>query len=60
MASDAGAMRRPEHGGGRHSAGDAGASLSGVSLWTVCWRSHRQYFFISMRSRSFTLFFVVM
>ena len=31
-----------------------------VSLWTVWVRSHRQYFFISMRSRSFTLFFVVM
>ena len=31
-----------------------------VSLCTVCWRSHRQYFFISMRSRSFCLFFIVM
>ena len=31
-----------------------------VSLCTVCWRSHRQNFFISMRSRSFSLFLVVM
>ena len=31
-----------------------------VSLCTVWVRSQRQYFFISMRSRSFTLFLVVM
>ena len=31
-----------------------------VSLCTVCLRSQRQYFFISMRSRSFTLDFLVM
>ncbi len=31
-----------------------------VSLWTVWVRSHRQNFFISMRSRSFILFLVVM
>ena len=31
-----------------------------VILCTVCWRSHRQNFFISMRSRSFSLFLVVM
>src|ERR1700728_976222 len=31
-----------------------------VSLWRVCWRSQRQNFFISIRSRSFSLFLVVM
>ena len=31
-----------------------------VSLWRVWVRSHLQYFFISMRSRSFCLFFIVM
>jgi hypothetical protein len=31
-----------------------------VSLWTVCCRSNWQYFFISIRSRSFCLFFMVM
>ena len=31
-----------------------------VSLCKVCWRSHRQNFFISIRSRSFSLFLVVM
>jgi len=30
-----------------------------VSLWRVCARSQRQNFFISIRSRSFTLFLVV-
>ena len=31
-----------------------------VSLWSVCRRSHRQYFFISMRSRSLVRFLTVM
>ena len=31
-----------------------------VSLWSGVRRSHLQYFFISMRSRSLTLFLVVM
>src|SRR3984885_6307758 len=31
-----------------------------VSLCRVCWRSQRQNFFISIRSRSFSLFLVVM
>src|SRR6185437_5441064 len=31
-----------------------------VSLCSVCWRSQRQNFFISIRSRSFSLFLVVM
>ena len=31
-----------------------------VSLWAVCLRSHLQYFFISMRSRSLILFLTVM
>ena len=31
-----------------------------VSLWRVCCRSQRQYFFISMRSRSLILFLTVM
>ena len=31
-----------------------------VSLWTVCLRSCEQYFFISSRSRSLILDFIVM
>jgi len=30
-----------------------------VSRWTVCFRSHGQYFFISMRSGVFRRFFRV-
>ena len=41
----------------RYAAGKPGYR---VSLCTVWVRSQRQYFFISMRSRSFTLFLVVM
>src|ERR1700722_12643810 len=57
-------------GGGRFSPltwGTASQSSTGrakiaqrVSLCTVCWRSHRQNFFISIRSRSLSLFLVVM
>ena len=38
----------------------AGPSGQRVSLWVVCLRSHLQYFSSSMRSRSLTLFFLVM
>ena len=31
-----------------------------VSLWTVCFRQKRQYFFISSLSGSFFLFFLVL
>ena len=37
-----------------------GPAVQRVSLWTVCCRSNWQYFFISIRSRSFCLFFMVM
>ena len=36
------------------------ASCQRVSLWVVCRRSWEQYFFISSRSRSLTLDFIVM
>jgi hypothetical protein len=35
-------------------------ALQRVSLWSVCCLSNWQYFFISIRSRSFCLFFIVM
>ena len=46
-------------GGQADRAPDGGADQR-VSLWRVCRRSKRQYFFISIRSRSFVLFFIVM
>jgi hypothetical protein len=51
----AGAGERRRIGTGRR-----GRAPQRVSLWRVCLRSKRQNFCISMRSRSFCLFLVVM